>query len=95
MPVDYSPTRTLALSEPLKKACSKVGFIVSKMSEPRRLEIQAELMDKKSQTEIEKRKRELVLVKTRKEMKMVEMQKRLQELQAEPEIAELKSKKNF
>ena len=28
-PVDYFSTRTLALSEPLKKACSKVGSIVS------------------------------------------------------------------
>ena len=108
--VDYSPTRTLAMSEPAKKAGSKVGSNASKMSERRRLEIQADLMDQKLQMEIEKRERELELEKTRKEMERdleelekkqemerreVEMQKRLQELQAESEIAELKRKKAF
>ena len=108
--VDYSPTRTLAMSEPAKKACSKIGSNASKMSERRRLEIQAELMDQKLQMEIEKKERELELEKTRREMERdleelekkqemerreVEMQKRLQELQAESDIAELRSKKAF
>ena len=95
--VDYSPTRTLAMSEPAKKAGSKVGSNASKLSERRRLEIQAELMDQKLQMEIEKKERELELEKTRREMERreVEMQKRLQELQAESEIAELRSKKTF
>ena len=31
--VDYSPTRTLAMSEPAKKAGSKIGSNASKMSE--------------------------------------------------------------
>ena len=53
--VDYSPTRTLAMSEPAKKAGSKVGSNASKMSERRRLEIQAELMDQRLQMEIEKK----------------------------------------
>ena len=88
---DYSPTRTLAMSEPAKKAGSNVGSNVSKMSERRWiLEIQAELMDQKSQMEIEKRERELELEKT-----CMEMEKKLQELQAESEIAELKRKKAF
>ena len=78
------------MSEPAKKAGSKVGSNVSKMSERRRLEIQAELMDQKSQMEIEKRERELELEKTR-----MEIEKKLQELQAESEIAELKRKKAF
>ena len=108
--VDYSPTRTLAMSEPAKKAGSKVGSNGSKLSERRRLEIQAELMDQKLQMVIEKKERELELEKTRREMERdleelekkqemerreVEMQKRLQELQAESEIAELRSKKAF
>ena len=33
--VDYSPTRTLAMSEPAKKACSKISSNASKMSERR------------------------------------------------------------
>ena len=89
---DYSPSRTLAMSEPAKKAGSKIGSSASKMSERRRSEIQAELMDQTSQMEIEKRERELELKKTRREM---EMEKKLQELQAESEIAELKRKKAF
>ena len=66
--VDYSPTRTLAISEPANRAGSKIGSNVSKMSERRRLDIQAELIDLKLQTEIEKRERELELEKTRREM---------------------------
>ena len=54
---EYSLTRTLAMSEPAKKAGSKVGSNVSKMSERRRLEIQGELMDQKLQMEKEKRTR--------------------------------------
>ena len=88
--VDYSPTRTLAMSEPAKKAGSKIGSNSSKMSERRRLKIQAELKDQKIQMEIEKRERELGLEKTR-----MEMEKKLQELQAESEIADLKRKKAF
>ena len=98
------------MSEPAKKAGSKVGSNASKLSERRRLEIQAELMDNKLQMEIEKKERELELEKTRREMERdleelekkqemerreVEMQKRLHELQAESEIAELRSKKAF
>ena len=88
--VDYAPTRTLAMSEPAKKAGSKIGSNASKMSERRRLEIQADLMDQKLQMEIEKKERELELEKTR-----MEMEKKLQELQAESEIADLKSKNAF
>ena len=60
------------------------------MSERRRLEIQADLIDQKLQMEIEKKERELKLEKTR-----MEMEKKLQELQAESEIADLKRKKAF
>ena len=91
------------MSEPAKKASSKVGSNVSKMSEQRRLEIQAELMDKKSQMEIEKMERDLKLETIRREMELelektrreLETDKKLQELQAESEIAELKRKKAF
>ena len=97
--VDYSPTRLLAMSEPAKKAGSKIGSNASKMSERRRLEIQAELMDQKLQMEIEKRERELELEKTRREMERnlerQQIEERLQELQAESEIADLKRKKAF
>ena len=78
------------MSEPAKKAGSTIGSNSSKMSERRRLEIQAELKDQKLQMEIEKRERELELEKTR-----MEMEKKLQELQAESEIADLKRKKAF
>ena len=50
---DNSPTRTLAMSEPAKKAGSKVGSNVSKMSERRRLELELE----KTRREIEMEKK--------------------------------------
>ena len=97
--VDYSPTRTLAMSEPAKKAGSKIGSNASKMSERRRLEIQADLMDQKLQMEIEKRERDLELEKTRREMERnlerQQIEERLQKLHAESEIADLKRKKAF
>ena len=71
------------------------------MSERRRLEIQAELIDQKSQMEIEKRERELEPEKTLREIErnlerqQIEMEERLHELQAESEIADLKRKKAF
>ena len=55
------------MSEPAKRAGSKIGSSASKMNERRRLEIQAELMDQKLQMEIEKRERELELENTRRE----------------------------
>ena len=54
------------MSRPAKNAGSIIGSNASKISERRRLEIQAELIDQKSQMEIEKRERELELKKTRK-----------------------------
>ena len=66
---DYSPSRTLAMSRPAKNAGSKIGSNGSKIRERRRLEIQAELIDQKSQMEIEK-KRELELKKTRWQMEV-------------------------
>ena len=53
---DYSPSRTLAMSRPAKKANSKIGSNASKINERRRLEIQAELIDQKSQMEVEKKR---------------------------------------
>ena len=57
--VVYSLTGTLAMSEPPKKAGAEAGSNVSKMSERRRLEIQAKLMDQNLQMGTEKREREL------------------------------------
>ena len=43
------------MDEPAKKAGSKISYNASQLSERGRLEIQAELMDQKSQMEIEKK----------------------------------------
>ena len=87
------------MSEPAKKAGLKVGSNASKMSERRRLEIQAELKDQKSQMKKEKKERELEPEKTRREMERnlerQQIEERLKELQAESEIADLKRRKAF
>ena len=64
----------------------KKGYNVSSLSERRRLEFQAELIDQKSPMETKRKERELELEKTRMEMEM-----RVKKLQAE--IAELQSKR--
>ena len=77
------------MSEPANKGGSQIGSNASKMSERKRLEIQAELMDQKLQMETEKRKHEWELEKTRGELE----KGKVQELQAESEIVELKHKR--
>ena len=67
-----------------------MGSDLSKVSERRRLEIHANVLERKSQMEIEKRQRELGLEKTKKQM---EMSQKLFDLQAEAEIAEMESRK--
>ena len=89
------------MSESAEKAGSKLGSNVSKMSEQRRLKIQAEMMEQKSQMELEKRERELELEKTRREMERnlerqhIDIKTKPLVLQAESEIAVLKRKKAF
>ena len=63
---------------------------MSRVSERRRLEMHAGVLQRKSQLEIEKRQRELNLEKTKKQM---EMSQKLFELEAEAEIAEMESRK--
>ena len=59
--VDFSPSRTLPKSDTFKPQGSKVGSDLSRLSERRRLEMNAKLLKQKSQMEIEKKQRELSL----------------------------------
>ena len=52
--VDFSRMRTFRASEPSQKLGSKVGSDISKLSERRRLEMEAKLMEQESQMEIER-----------------------------------------
>ena len=52
--VDFSRMRTFRASEPLQKLGSKVDSDTSKLSERRRLQMEAKLMEQESQMEIEK-----------------------------------------
>ena len=92
--VDLSPSRTLPKSDTYKPRGSNVGSDLSKVSERRRLEMHAKVLEQKSQMEIEKRLRELRLEKTKKQMEL-EMNQKLFDLQAEAEIAEMQSRKAF
>ena len=92
--VDFSPSRTLRKSDTCKPLGSRVGSELSRVSELRRLEMHAKVLEQKSQLEIEKRQRELKLEKTKKQMEMeMEMHQKLLDLQAEAEIAEIESRK--
>ena len=88
--VDFSPSRTLPKSDICKPLGSRVGSELSTVSELRRLEMHAKVLEQKSQLEIEKRQRELKLEKTKMQM---EMHQKLLDLQAEAEIAEMESRK--
>ena len=55
--VDFSPMRTFLASEPSQKLVSKIGSDISKLSECRRLQMEAKLMEQESQMEIEKKRR--------------------------------------
>ena len=92
--VDLSPSRTLPKSDTYKPRGSNVGSDLSKVSERRRLEMHAKVLEQKSQLEIEKRLRELRLEKTKKQMEL-EINQELFDLQAEAEIAEMESRKAF
>ena len=92
--VDLSPSRTLPKSDTYKPRGSNVGSDLSKLSERRRLEMHAKVLEQKSQMKIEKRLRELRLEKTKKQMEL-EMNQKLFDLQAEAEIAEMESRKAF
>ena len=74
-------------SEPSQKLVSKIGSDTSKLSERRRLQMEAKLMEQESQMEIEKKRRELAVKQNQQEME-------LEELQAQLEIAKLESQKN-
>ena len=53
--VDFSLMRTFRASEPSQQLCSKVGSDTSRLSERRRLQMEAKLMEQESQMEIEKK----------------------------------------
>ena len=69
-----------------------MGSELSRVSERRRLEVHAKVLEQKSQLENEKRQRELKLEKAKKQMEK-EMNQKLLDLQAEAEIAEKESRK--
>ena len=80
--------RTFRASESSQKLGSKVGSDTSKLSERRRLQMEAKLMEQEWQMEIEEKSRELAV--KRKQQKM-----ELEELQAQLEIASLESQKTL
>ena len=86
--VDFSSMRTFSAGELSQKLGSKVGSDASKLSERRRLQIEAKLMEQESQMEIEKKRRELAVKRKQQEME-------LEELQAQLEIANLESQKTL
>ena len=86
--VDFSRTRTFRASEPSQKLGSKVGSDTSKLSERRRLQMEAKLTEQESQMEIEKKRRELAVKRKQQEIE-------LEELQAQLEIANLESQKTL
>ena len=95
--VDFSPLRKGDISEKYRQTvtASKIGSEAnnsrtSGMSEKKRLELQAKILEQESQMKIEKRKRELAMEMERKEL---EANRRLEEMRAEAEIAELESEK--
>ena len=90
--VDFSPSRTLPKNDTCKPLGSRVGSELSRVSELRRLEMHAKVLEQKSQLDIEKRQRQLKLEKIKKQIEM-EMQQKLLDLRAEAEIAELESRK--
>ena len=90
--VDFSPSRVLPKSDTCKTWGSKMGSEMSGVSERRRLEVHAKVLEQKSQLEIEKRQRELKLEKAKEQMEL-EMHQKPLDPQAEAEIAEKKSRK--
>ena len=86
--VDFSRMRTFRASEPSQKLGSKVGSDTSKLSERRRLQMEAKLIEQELQMEIEKKRRELAVKRKQQEME-------LEELQAQIEIANLESQKTL
>ena len=86
--VDFSGMRTFRASEPSQKLGSKVSSDTSKLSERRRLQMEAKLMEQESQMEIEKKRRELTVKRKQQETE-------LDELQAQLEIANLESQKTL
>ena len=80
--------RTFRASEPSQKLGSKVGSDSSKLSERRRLQTEAKLIEQESQMEIEKKRRELTVKRKQQEIE-------LEELQAQLEIANLESHKTL
>ena len=86
--VDFSGMRTFRASEPSQKLGSKVGSETSKLSERRRLQMEAKLIEQESQMEIEKKRRELAVKRKQQEME-------LEELQAQLEIANIEKQKTL
>ena len=86
--VDFSRMRTFRASETSQKLGSKVGSDTSKLSERRRLQMEAKLMEQKSQMEIEEKRRELAVKRKQQEME-------LEELQTQLEIANPESQKTL
>ena len=86
--VDFSRMRKFRASELSQKLSSKVGSDTSKLSERRRLQMEAKLIEQESQMENEKKRRELAVKRKQQEME-------LEELQAQLEIANLESQKTL
>ena len=86
--VDFWSMRSFPASELSENLGSNVGSDTSKLSERRRLQMEAKLMEQESQMEIEQKRRELAVKRKQQEME-------LEDLQAELEIANLQSQKTL
>ena len=86
--VDFSPMRTFRASETSQKLVFKIGSDTSKLSERRRVQMEAKVMEQELQMEIERKRRKLAVKRKQQEME-------LEELQAQLEIANLESQKTL
>ena len=82
----FPSTMKSAASEPSKYQLSNTGSRSSRLSERRRLESRAKLLEQESQMAIEKKERELELKRKQRQLEM-----KLEEKQAETELADLRN----
>ena len=84
---NFPSTMKSAGSEPWKYQHSNTGSRSSRLSERRRLESRAKLLEQESRMAIEKKERELEL---KRKQRQLEMEIKLEEMQAETELADLR-----
>ena len=86
---NFPSTMKSAASEPSKYQHSNTGSRSSRLSERRRLESRAKLLEQESRMAIGKKERELELKRKQRQLEM-EMELKLEDVQAETELTELR-----